>query len=178
MTLLWGRIALLAHLLAQGPLVCISFRSCCHQLFWSNGLADTFHSKWCCDSASCLAMDKSDPWANKTLHLRIQMRQICTLPSSLVRVRPQFGPADGGSHWWNYYLSPVGINLVCQDPIAGVLEVLHLPPPLTCPPYLPVRFPTGGNWRFPGVPMVHGPLNDPKYQGRLVLWVFFSHWRI
>ena len=67
------------------------------------GLGDTFHNEWYCDSAPCLNMDKPDSWADKTLYLRIQMRQICILLSSLVRIFHNLfllmGEAAGRTTW-------------------------------------------------------------------------------
>lgn len=60
--------------------------SLAHQVKWAK---DTFYNEWCRDVAPCLDVSKPDSWAGTTLYLRIQMRQICTLPSSLVRVCPK-----------------------------------------------------------------------------------------
>lgn len=40
----------------------------------------------------------------KLILLRIRIRQICTPPSSLVRVSPQFGSANEQSHWLEFLL--------------------------------------------------------------------------
>lgn len=60
---------------------------------------DTLHSRWKYDSSPCLGMGKLGSRASKNLCLRIQIRQICTLQSSLVKVCPQLSSADEQSHW-------------------------------------------------------------------------------
>ena len=64
--------------------------------------------------------------ASKTCHLRIQVRQICTPPCSLVRLCPQLGSADEKKQ--NYYLGPAGVNSVCQDPCIDCFKPLPSSP--------------------------------------------------
>lgn len=85
------------------------------QLSWSDG--------WSCDAALCLGVDKSCSRANKTLHLRIQIR-----PSTKV-------PGQNASLTWFcrwvkllvgiYYLGTAGMNSICQDPDDGCCKLPH-----------------------------------------------------
>ena len=63
------------------------------------GPEDTLCSGWGCDSAPCLGISKPGSMASKPLRLRILIRHICTLPSSLVWVHLWLGSADKQSHW-------------------------------------------------------------------------------
>ena len=71
-------------------------------------------------------MSKLGSRASKTCHLRIQVRQICTPPCSLVRLCLQLGSADEKKQ--NYYLGPAGVNSVCQDPCIDCFKPLPSSP--------------------------------------------------
>lgn len=101
--------------LTQVPLDCTVSRSCSLP-FWSDGPEDTVHRGWGCDSAPCLWVGKlGSKRAGKTPHLRIQMRQVYTPLSFLVRVFLQLGSALSKATGWHYYLSTTSVNLICQD---------------------------------------------------------------
>lgn len=55
---------------------------------------ETLHSRWGCDSAGYLSVDKTGSRIGKTPPLRNQSKQICIPSSSLVRAGHQLGSAD------------------------------------------------------------------------------------
>ena len=112
--------------LTQVPLDCTVSRSCSLP-FWSDGPEDTVHRGWGCDSAPCLWVGKlGSKRAGKTPHLRIQMRQVYTPLSFLVRVFLQLGSALSKATGWHYYLSTTSVNLICQDLCVLVVASLSL----------------------------------------------------
>lgn len=62
-------------------------------------LRDTFHSSQGCDSAFCLGVGKAGSMTGKTPSLMIQIKQICTPPSSLVKAHQGLGSVDEQSCW-------------------------------------------------------------------------------
>ena len=87
---------------------------------------DILHSRLGCDSAPCLGMGKGGSRAGKTPCLRIQIRQICTLPSPLVRVYLVLQISKAAC--WNYYLGTTSMNSICQDTCTGYCKLLPLSP--------------------------------------------------
>lgn len=81
----------------------------CHQPSGQMGLEDTLCSAWRCDSEPCLDTDKQGSRAGKILRLMTQIRQICTLPRSLVRLCR--GSADKQSRWLGLLLGPCRCEL-------------------------------------------------------------------
>lgn len=77
-----------------------------------------------CDSAPCPAMSKWGFRPGKIPRVRIQIKQVYTPPSSLVRASCQLGSAGDQNHWWCCYLSTADVNPVCRDPCARCCKSL------------------------------------------------------
>lgn len=93
-----GIINSAACLLAQALLNYTASMSCAN----TSGLMylrDTFHSGQGCDSAFCLGVGKAGSMTGKTPSLMIQIKQICTPPSSLVKAHWGLGSVDEQSCW-------------------------------------------------------------------------------
>ena len=52
------------------------------------------------------------------------MRQICTLPNSLVKCTPESVLQMSKTDDWNYYLGTAVMNSVCQDLCVGCCKLL------------------------------------------------------
>ena len=135
----------------------------------------TLHSGWGCDSAPWVGVGKQGYRADKIPRLRIQIRQICTLLSSLVRVHLQLHSADEQSCWLGLLLGHCRYELSLPRSVCWLLQT---PPhfsvsvrfPVQSPWYeirvqAPVKWPTMlcGGWLSSQVLF---PLEEPRALGR------------
>ena len=110
-------------------------------------LGVTLHSRCGCDSAPWLRVGKPGSRADKTPYLRIWISQICTPPSSLVRVHHQLGSADEQSHpliwittWalqvWNWSAKICALVSASPSPFSITIRFLVFEPHrFPCNPY-------------------------------------------
>lgn len=81
--------------------------------FLELGPEDTFHSRWGCDSPPSLGIDKLVAKANKT-YFGIQIRQICTLPSSWSECTPDLVLQMSKPSSWDYNLGTTVMSSGCR----------------------------------------------------------------
>lgn len=114
--------------------------------------------------------------ASKALCSRTQIRQTCTLPSSLNRLCHCLDSADGQSHWLRPYMGAAGRNSFCQNPSADYCKTL-LPFPVT------TRFPVVEACRYPAIPVRQdwsGASQQVTHNAgwaECTPWALFSYWR-
>lgn len=106
-------------------------------------LGDTLHSRWNCKSAHFLGVGKPCCKAGKTSHLRIWIRQICTLLCFLLSM-PQRDFADEEICWLWLLLRHYKYELTFLNLCAGCCK--PLPAPAFC---VTVRYPVFEPHRFP-----------------------------
>lgn len=99
-----------------------------------------FHGRWGCDSVPFLGVDLSSR-AGKTLHLRIQIRQVCIPLSSCSECIPSLVLQMSKGSDWDYDMGTADMNLSCQDPCAGshspshIVHHSHIPVVEPCNPH-------------------------------------------
>lgn len=110
------------------------------------GPGDTLPSRWVYDSAPCLSVSKQGFRARKNPELSMQIRQICTPPSFLVRVYHQVVSEDEQSCCLEVLYGYHRYELWLPRSLCWLLQV----PPLL----IPVTFPVIEHYIFPHNP--HG----------------------
>lgn len=137
---------------------------------------ETLHSRWAGTPLLAWArgMGKPNTRAGKTPHLRFQIRQICTLSSSLGQ-----SASPAWSHRWvSVRITPWALKVetrptkICVLLVAGSYPISVSQMPSDGAPQIPLQF----LWCKI---IVGGPIKQPKMlgDGWWSPWILFSHWR-
>lgn len=137
---------------------------------------ETLHSRWAGTPLLAWArgMGKPNTRAGKTPHLRFQIRQICTLSSSLGQ-----SASPAWSHRWvSVRITPWALKVetrptkICVLLVAGSYPISVSQMPSDGAPQIPLQ----SLWCKI---IVGGPIKQPKMlgDGWWSPWILFSHWR-